>query len=218
MQHSLSNMNPLFIGALLAVCLSNSVLGKASPWDQQHLALLSKVTELERIVKELQQHQSLEIRTDKDELSRQARQAELSNVRYDGGESGFYVTLDKPQEVETKMPLKFDDVVTNIGGAYDTQTGIYTAPVTGTYMFALNAVCAARNFLHLAIYKNNAPAFKVICDDLKGEIQHQGGGTTILRLQRGDRIYVTMMFPLGTVGEVRGNGMTSFSGYLLKEL
>ncbi|WAQ94643.1 C1QC-like protein [Mya arenaria] len=211
-------MNPVFIGALLTVCLSNGVHGKAKPCNQQHRVLLSKVKRLQRTVKELQQHQSLEMRTDKDELSQLAGPAELTNVQYDSGESGFHVTLDKPQEIETKMPLKFDDVVTNIGGAYDTQTGIYTAPVTGTYMFTLNAVCAARNFLHLAIYKNDAPAFNVICDDLKGDIQHQGGGTTILRLQRGDKIYVTLMFPLGTVGEVRGNGITSFSGYLLKEL
>ncbi|WAQ94370.1 CO8A2-like protein [Mya arenaria] len=184
--------------------------------ERETLKLRSKVKELED---KLRQYQSVESNVVYGgPVSLQKRPYVLSSGPYDGGESGFHVTLDKPQEVETKMPLKFDDVVTDIGGAYDKQTGIYTAPVAGTYMFTLNAVCAARNFLHLAIYKNNAPAFKVICDDLKGEIQHQGGGTTILRLRRGDRVYVTLMFPLGTVGEVRGNGMTSFSGYLLKEL
>ena len=46
-------------------------------------------------------------------------------------------SADPIANVGVGSTLKFDRVVHNLGGSYDTQTGIFTAPTPGTYAFFL---------------------------------------------------------------------------------
>ena len=48
--------------------------------------------------------------------------------------------------------LKFYNVITNIGGAYDPATERFTAPLPGTYAFFVSTMAAnGHDYLHLAI-------------------------------------------------------------------
>jgi hypothetical protein len=115
----------------------------------------------------------------------------------------------------TGNAVRFDNVISNVGNSFNIKTGEFTAPQSGIYFFSLNAVCGAYSYMHLAISRNGLPVFKSLCDDRSGSTQHQGGGATILQLGAGDKISVRMTFPYAAQSEVYGNGMTSFTGYLI---
>ncbi|KAK7103973.1 hypothetical protein V1264_018758 [Littorina saxatilis] len=50
--------------------------------------------------------------------------------------AGLYST---PLNVGTHAVLKFNAVIINVGNAYNTETGIFTAPFAGSYFFFLDA-------------------------------------------------------------------------------
>ena len=55
----------------------------------------------------------------------------------------FFVGLkENLGPIANHADVVFDGLVTNVGGAYDTETGRFTAPVNGTYQF--NIVVAAQ--------------------------------------------------------------------------
>ncbi|KAH3795945.1 complement C1q tumor necrosis factor-related protein 2-like [Dreissena polymorpha] len=127
----------------------------------------------------------------------------------------FSVSMEKSHIVSTGSHLPFDRVLTNIGGHYNANNNEFVAPVTGTYVFTVNAVCGTYSYMHIALYQNETPAFRTLCDNRTGSSQQQSGGITPLRLTKGDKISVRMVYPLATSSEAYGSGMTSFSGFLL---
>ena len=47
----------------------------------------------------------------------------------------------KDNSPETKQRIVFQSVVFNVGNAYDTETGIFTSPINGTFLFSVQ-LCA----------------------------------------------------------------------------
>jgi len=131
-------------------------------------------------------------------------------------EVAFHVNLKESTFFDYLKPVTFDDVITNIGGAYDVTSGVFTAPVFGTYLFSLTLVCGPNSAMHVGIMKNDRTVFSSLCNG-RNDAQNQNGGTTIIHLDKDDRVNVALTFPVRGYEEMYGYHMTSFSGYLLNK-
>jgi len=132
-------------------------------------------------------------------------------------EVAFHVNLKYSTFVEYLHPVRFDDVITNKGGAYDVKSGIFTAPVSGMYLFTMTVVCGNNSAMHVGIMKGYTKLFSSLCNG-RSNAQHQNGGSTIVHLNKDDRVNVALTFPVRGYEEMYGHHMTSFSGYLLNKV
>lgn len=57
--------------------------------------------------------------------------------------------------------IKFNNIVTDIGHAYDSSTGLFTAPVPGVYVFSTTVMVEKRLDMHMGIYINNNMATNI---------------------------------------------------------
>ena len=105
---------------------------------------------------------------------------------------GFYATLSSRNNYGKKQTVIFDNVLTNDGNGYDDRTGVFTCPVTGTYMFVFDALVS-----HLAklLLKLNKKTVVVLYKDHplfnfdKIHTYHISR-TVLLKLKRGDHVKV----------------------------
>lgn len=124
--------------------------------------------------------------------------------------------------------IVFDHKVENIGNAYDANSGEFVCSIPGTYLFALNIVCNQGSYIEAAIEVNSGSPrhiLNAVCDHQERPSfdeyglycgKTQNGGSAIVKLKQGDKVYVKMIWPLKTVSTVVGEKLSSFSGYLLR--
>ncbi|KAH3719098.1 complement C1q tumor necrosis factor-related protein 4-like [Dreissena polymorpha] len=215
-------MQSLTTVTLLAmlVCSSNGLLVRSLPVSSQDVIIddrRGRTIELDAKLRSLE----ADINKLTSEIGNQKRSNPGSQNLGDtylpptGKNAAFSVTLENDQVIATGSAIRFDTVITNVGNHYDLSTGEFTAPQSGTYFFSLNIVCGQHSYMHVAIFRNKIPVFKSLCDDRYGNSHHQSGGTTILQLNKGDKVSVRMTYPLAAESEAFGRGMTSFTGYLM---
>ncbi|XP_052100786.1 cerebellin-2-like [Mytilus californianus] len=123
----------------------------------------------------------------------------------------FLATLT-PREVTltSSSVVKFDSILTNIGNGYDANSGVFTAPRKGTYIFAVSFVAGNRNeWLELTLAKNNNRL-------VRGHAAYApfttGSLEAILELEKGDRISIIQPRPSG---HILGENYSMFSGHLI---
>ncbi|CAL8372292.1 unnamed protein product [Boreogadus saida] len=109
--------------------------------------------------------------------------------------------------------LKFDRTLYNGQNAYNTATGMFTAPMSGVFYFAYHMHVKGTS-LWVALYKNNVPATYTY-DEYKKGYMDQASGSAVLELKEGDQVWVQMPSD-------QANGLysteyihSSFSGFLL---
>merc|ERR1711894_688087 len=111
-------------------------------------------------------------------------------------EVAFSAGLGKHQYLTAGQRVKYDTIYTNVGGGYDTNTGTFTCPRAGLYVFQFHALSHSNSNMWLE--------------------QHYaaGGNSVILRLAKNDQVYVQATDASDLYGqpdEVYG----TFSGYLI---
>uniref|UniRef100_UPI0037E82C7D complement C1q tumor necrosis factor-related protein 3-like n=1 Tax=Semicossyphus pulcher TaxID=241346 RepID=UPI0037E82C7D len=110
--------------------------------------------------------------------------------------------------------LIFKKVFTNIGNAYNTLTGIFAAPVAGTYYFTLFHHAGGSHIASLSLIKNNDVIVMTFDHASAQDSADNGGNAVLLELQQGDQVYVR----LDANAHVWGNDViTTFSGFLLSQ-
>lgn len=111
---------------------------------------------------------------------------------------------------QPNAPVVFSHVFYNVQGGYDPSTGLYTAPINGTYVFSYHLTVYER-VLKVGLFHNFIPVVKTTDTKVLGTTSH----SVILHLAVWDRVWLQ-------VKDLASNGMyagpefsSTFSGFLL---
>ena len=105
----------------------------------------------------------------------------------------FYATLsDHLHHAGLHQIIAFDNVVTNIGGAYNPHVGTFIAPVTGVYVFSTSLLGYGHEETAGGIAKNGHVISSLY---LRGVESPYGSdsATIVLHLNKGDDVDVQML-------------------------
>jgi hypothetical protein len=112
--------------------------------------------------------------------------------------------------------IKFDKIITNDGNAYNAVTGIFTAPVTGTYVFIFYLNSSTSNVEFRLMADNSIKASGTSRPfELNQSKDVQGGGTVVLRLNQGVSVWIQNASADSTVYSTSTFRWVTFSGFLL---
>ena len=115
--------------------------------------------------------------------------------------------------------VKFQNLVTNDGNAFDHVTGIFRAPVSGVYYFSVVILSHPANDMETEIVKNGDGIVRTYSGDSK--LWKSGTQTTVLYLEVGDQVWIRILDAVPAVNDgnvhVFGYGFSSFSGFLISE-
>ncbi|XP_048238336.1 uncharacterized protein LOC125372415 [Haliotis rufescens] len=122
----------------------------------------------------------------------------------------FQVKLNKSKIVQKQEVLKFDTVTDNKGGGYHAASGIFEAPVSGTYLFWANIMGYQNANLHIALVKEGVT---LAIGYSSFEINYSVAPLTFLTdLKEGEKVWFTKQG--GTVN-IHGKLFSNYGGVLL---
>ncbi|XP_034159179.2 cerebellin-1 [Pangasianodon hypophthalmus] len=107
--------------------------------------------------------------------------------------------------------LIYKKVATNFGNGYDSNTGIFTAPVKGVYYFRFYAHCHGGIKMAVSLYKNGAVQCSVF--SWKPITNGNASNGIVLTLEKGDQIFTRLWEQSWVYDDPAG--YTSFGGFLL---
>ncbi|XP_014841007.1 PREDICTED: complement C1q-like protein 2 [Poecilia mexicana] len=115
----------------------------------------------------------------------------------------------------TPTTLIYTRVITNLGNAYNQNTGIFVAPVRGMYYFSFFYHAGGGHPVGLNLMKNNQVVVRSAEHQSSNDWNDNGGNAAFVELQQGDHVYVQ----LDANQHVWGSGYsTTFSGFLLHQV
>ncbi|KAL8622168.1 hypothetical protein ACOMHN_052970 [Nucella lapillus] len=124
---------------------------------------------------------------------------------------GFTARLTQTVITSKEQPLVCDGIPTNEGGGYDGHTGVFTAPVTGTYCFLYSTSPDDLDG------KKEAILFIVVDGEGKGAVYSDGRsrstGHVVVKLTCGQKVWLRSW---GGRQFTFAGGVTRFSGMLLQ--
>ena len=120
-----------------------------------------------------------------------------------------------PVNIGGNSPFVFDIIVTNIGGGYNSHTGIFIAPFDGVYVFQFIVINNGDDpVVHAGIEKDGV-VLAVGTSDVEGDGTNSyddGSALVTTHLTKGDQVYIKRV----NYGErVYGNVFCNFSGFLI---
>ncbi|XP_052802746.1 uncharacterized protein LOC128232960 isoform X2 [Mya arenaria] len=130
----------------------------------------------------------------------------------------FHAILSAPtNNYHINQKILFDGEILNIGGGYNSQTGEFTATMSGVYLFSTSVMCLAGPGaeMHAIIMKNGGEIGAAYANG-KGGFQEQGSVTVAMKLAVGDLVHVQVGRHDNT--GVWGDRLTSFTGVLVTPL
>ncbi|XP_062593208.1 complement C1q-like protein 4 [Saccostrea cucullata] len=111
----------------------------------------------------------------------------------------------------------FDDTITNVGNAYSNVTGVFRAPVDGSYMFSVIATAPpipGSHSLHLNL-KRNGGTIGYLFLDSNQDYHLKRTEVVVVTLSRGDEVFVRIGSVSGTHSLIGCCYHTHFSGFLI---
>ena len=113
-------------------------------------------------------------------------------------------------------PVVYGNVETNMGSGYNKSTGLFTAPVAGTYVFIWHVMTykTGSGYCYLYLYRNGAQLQFTAYADVRGRTDGNdaGSNSAILNLNTGDTVGIRTY---GGCGYLYGSEYTSFSGFII---
>jgi hypothetical protein len=129
-------------------------------------------------------------------------------------QAGLSHDITNPRVGDT---IIFDSVLTNLGYAYSNLNGIFTAPVSGTYMINLVLGVTPQpqaHGVHLFIMKGTSRIGYIHADN-NIHLYLQRSDTVVVHLNQGDDIWVKVSYSTGN-NTIYG-GSTHFDGVLIQK-
>lgn len=122
--------------------------------------------------------------------------------------------LSSDTTVGARAVVRYDHVVTNLGGAYQRTTGIFTAPYRGLYSFSCSLMSSTSNYVHLEIVKNGKRVSTLFS---AAHTFPQSSQTIYLVLNQGDHIWMQNLNTFqAKLHETVGYNV--FSGIFIREM
>ncbi|BFZ06313.1 hypothetical protein BsWGS_09352 [Bradybaena similaris] len=112
--------------------------------------------------------------------------------------------------VNDNSDLPFDKVITNVGNAFNPDTGRFTAPFNGTFLFSLTIAAQGRQRAAVELVLNR----KMIATIWAESIPYwaSASNTAILNMEAGDQVWLVL---LSRAPYLHGYMYTTFSGHCL---
>ncbi|XP_054650943.1 collagen alpha-1(X) chain [Dunckerocampus dactyliophorus] len=107
-------------------------------------------------------------------------------------------------------PVVFGYVVYNVQGSYDPTSGLYTAPINGTYVFSYHLTVHVR-LLKVGLFHNFVPVVKTTDPTALGTTSH----SVVLHLSRGDQVWIQVKDNLSNGMFAGAEAASTFTGFLL---
>ncbi|XP_061826526.2 complement C1q tumor necrosis factor-related protein 3-like [Nerophis lumbriciformis] len=112
----------------------------------------------------------------------------------------------------TDTRVVFKRVVTNVGGGYDSDTGIFTAPVKGLYFITFTGAAGETGSLNAAVLKDGVNMFAIY--DNKNHHSSATNGMAMV-MEAGDKLWVTLWANQRMFDQGR---LSTFSGFLISPM
>ncbi|XP_068179021.1 complement C1q tumor necrosis factor-related protein 4-like [Antennarius striatus] len=174
----------------------------------QRVETLAELKELKATVEELQTERRL--------MSERLDAAEkkLKNVK-DTPRVAFAASLGGNGLVKTttRKDLIYKEVLLNVGGAYNAETGIFTAPVRGVYYIRFTANAPTDFPMSAVLYKNGVQIQLIAHEQTSGQGSDTASNGATLLLEKNDML--KMVLWENTQLWDNSNHHTTFSGFLL---
>ncbi|BFZ00276.1 hypothetical protein BsWGS_03315 [Bradybaena similaris] len=139
--------------------------------------------------------------------------AVLCSVKGEGKRAvAFSASFGRSQYFLTDQLAPFTRVYTNLGNAYDNNTGVFTAPKTGVYVFSLFAHAQFDKAFCFRIFHNDVRTVSV-CGRSAGS-HAASANSVVLQVKSGDKIYAKAMHD-SYIYENEQNSYSTFNGYLI---
>ena len=133
------------------------------------------------------------------------------------GPVGFTAAANTTRQYLTYQPLLFQDVRTNIGGAYDDSSSVFTCPVTGVYVISVSVTSSINQTITGRI-RIEKQTYVLASGDIDPVSQNSGSAMVVEYCIQGENIWIES----GTneFHETHGNSpsRSSFSAFLLYPL
>nr|XP_019967769.1 PREDICTED: complement C1q-like protein 2 [Paralichthys olivaceus] len=109
--------------------------------------------------------------------------------------------------------LIYRDVLTNVGDAYNPDTGVFTAPIRGVYYIRFTANAPTGFPMSAVLYKNGASIQLIAHEQASGEGSDTASNGATLLLEQGDKLKMVLWH--NTQIWDNSNHHSTFSGFLL---
>ena len=128
----------------------------------------------------------------------------------------FLATLTNHAEnLGANQNIAFDDVITDIGGAYNSHGGLFIAPVSGIYVFSTSIMSSIQTDSHFAFKRNGILITRMFYPGSSIGGFDTTSVTIVLKLAKGDDVAVVN---LDSDKDIFGDHYSTFTGFLLQEI
>jgi len=113
--------------------------------------------------------------------------------------------------------MVYDDVITNVGGAYDKYTGTFVIPLSGTYAFSYHLTLrpGVGHWIRAYLKQNSDIIGATICNE--DDDYDLCGDSSVVHANTGDDIYIVLEDVMNTNVIKAGPFETHFQGFLIRQ-